>query len=125
MSVLHQHARADVEGSARAGARVGPLLLAEKPLTVSGLAQAPCFPPGGVDALVVIFVQIGGEFEPVGELTAENDVCWRQSVESVGVFRWARNAGTILSWSKSPFAFVLSLIMRLADLTAASALPLL
>ena len=36
MSVLHQHARANLKGSARAGARVGGLLLAEKPLTVGG-----------------------------------------------------------------------------------------
>ena len=38
LSVLHQHARADVKGSARAGARVGGLLLAEKPLTIGGFA---------------------------------------------------------------------------------------
>ena len=66
MSVLHQHARADVEGSARTGARVGRLLLAEKPLTIRGLAQPSSFPPGGVDARVVAFVEIGRELETVG-----------------------------------------------------------
>ena len=38
MSVLHQHARADLKGSTRAGTHVSGLLLAEKPLTVGGFA---------------------------------------------------------------------------------------
>ena len=61
MSVLHQLARADLKGSARAGMRVGGLLLAEKPLTIGGFAQAPCLPPSWVDALVVELVEVGGK----------------------------------------------------------------
>ena len=74
MSVLHQHARANLKGSARAGTRVGGLLLAEKPLTIGGFAQTPCLPPNWVYPLVIEFVKIGGELEPVGQLPAENDV---------------------------------------------------
>ena len=74
MSILHQHARTDVKGPARASARVGSLLLAEKPLTISGLAQSPSFPPGGVDARVVELVEVGCELETVGQLAPEYDM---------------------------------------------------
>ena len=74
---------------------------------------------------VAEFVQVGGEFETVGELTAKDDVRWRQPCGVCGRVPVGEKGANNFVGSRSPLAFVLSLIMRLADLTAASARPLL
>ena len=79
------------------------------------LRVSATFPPSWVDRFVIEFVEIGGELETVGQLTAKNDV---RRGEPGGV------RGRVAVVEEGANDLVLSLIMRLADLRAAYARPL-
>ena len=63
-----------MKGFARAGTRIGGLLLAEKPLAIGGFAEAPRLSPSWVDAFVVELVEVGGKFKTIWQLAAKDDV---------------------------------------------------